>query len=231
MTKNKTLIEITNLTMGFDQRLLFKNLNMTIDKGDFLSIIGPNGTGKSTFLHLLMKKLTPKGGKVTYIGTNFGPKQIGFVPQTRNIAEDYPLNIFSFVGLRLYDNLIPWLTRKDKEKIQAALNKVRLTEKSDNLLYSSSGGEKQRAYIAQALITKPKMIILDEPTNGLDERSKNEVVEILKNLQVKDHVAIVLVSHDPDVVRKNSTKILQLNGDATFAVGDQTLVEKNNVEF
>ena len=97
MTKNKTLIEITNLTMGFDQRLLFKNLNMTIDKGDFLSIIGPNGTGKSTFLHLLMKKLTPKGGKVTYIGPNFGPKQIGFVPQTRNIAEDYPLNIFSFV--------------------------------------------------------------------------------------------------------------------------------------
>ena len=75
------------------------------------------------------------------------------------------------------------------------------------------------------------MIILDEPTNGLDERSKNEVVEILKNLQVKDHVAVVLVSHDPDVIRKNSTKILQLNGDATFAVGDQTLVEKNNVEF
>lgn len=231
MNNNETLIKITDLTMSFDQRLLFKDLNMTVEQGDFLSVIGPNGTGKSTFLQLLMRKIMPRRGKVAYVGSGFGPKKIGFVPQTRNIAEDYPLNIASFVSLRLYDNLIPWLTKSDRKKIHKALEKVRLNEKSDNLLYRSSGGEQQRAYIAQALVNQPQMVILDEPTNGLDERSKNEVLDILKNLQVNDRVTIVLVSHDPDAVRQNSTKILQLNGDTTFAVGDQSLVENKNVKF
>lgn len=217
--------------MGFEKRPLFNNLNLTIEQGDFLSIIGPNGTGKSTLLHIIMKKLTPKSGKVEYVGSNFGPSKISFVPQTRNISENYPLNIFSFVGLRLFNNLIPWLTKSDKQKVSEAIEKVRLTDKSDNLLASSSGGEQQRAYIAQALVNNPEMIILDEPTNGLDERSKDEVMEILKLLQTKDNVTIVLVTHDPESVKNNSTKILMLNGDSTYSVGDQTLLEDANVKF
>ncbi|BDR59032.1 metal ABC transporter ATP-binding protein [Xylocopilactobacillus apicola] len=231
MSEKQTLIKLVDLSMSFDQKLLFKNLNLEIKQGDFLSIIGPNGTGKSTLIQLMMKELAPRSGQVIYTDNGFDRKKIGFVPQTRNINEDYPLNLTSFVSLRLYDNLIPWLTKKDRLKISTALKKVRLQDKSDNLLANSSGGEQQRAYIAQALVHDPKMIILDEPTNGLDERSKKEVMEILKKLQVEDQVTIVLVTHDPESVIQNSTKILKLNGDGTFEVGDQSLLENNDVEF
>lgn len=231
MSENQTLITISELSMSYEKRILFQNLNFEIKQGDFISIIGPNGTGKSTLLHLLMKKIRPRSGMVNYNTSQFSFSKIGFVPQSRNISADYPLNIYSFVGLRLFNNMIPWLVKSDHNKIDASLDRVSLSDKSDQLLSSSSGGEQQRAYIAQALVTDPKMIILDEPTNGLDERSKNEVMAILKKLQTEDKVTIVLVTHDPDSVKNNSTKVLQLNGDGTFVFGDHTVLESKNVKF
>ena len=155
MSDKQTLIKISKLTMFFDQKKLFDNLNFEIKEGDFLSIIGPNGSGKSTLLQIIMQKMRPRYGEVVYINSNFSVSKIGFVPQTRNISEDYPLNIASFIGLKFYNNFIPWITKKEKKKIEVALKTVRLDGKQQQLLAKSSGGEQQRAYIAQALVDQP----------------------------------------------------------------------------
>jgi len=186
------MIEAKNLTKRFGKQLVFENLNFKINDGEFISLIGPNGSGKTTLVKILMG--LEKGTDGTL---KFDQKQtIGYVPQFRNIDLDYPLNIEQFIRLNLKFTFSPAKRHDDNELITDILNKTNLTTLKDRPLGLASGGEKQKAYLAQALLNDPQILILDESTASLDVEVKMQLMDLVQELNQKYHITVIFITHD-----------------------------------
>ncbi|WP_260523916.1 metal ABC transporter ATP-binding protein [Bombilactobacillus thymidiniphilus] len=194
--------------MRFDQHLIFENISFEVLQGDFFCIVGPNGSGKTTLLKILLGQLTPTSGQVQRQVDN---SKIGYVPQFRNLDIEYPLSARSFVALKLSHSLIPWLSRSERQLVQNSLAQVHLTSKSSFRVGQMSGGEKQRAYLAQAIVNQPEILILDEPTASLDEHAKFLVMDVVQELNDRG-TTVILISHDSSVLQRFGKHKLELTG-------------------
>ncbi|UQS83131.1 ATP-binding cassette domain-containing protein [Bombilactobacillus thymidiniphilus] len=170
--------------------------------------MGPNGSGKTTLLKILLGQLTPTSGQVQRQVDN---SKIGYVPQFRNLDIEYPLSARSFVALKLSHSLIPWLSRSERQLVQNSLAQVHLTSKSSFRVGQMSGGEKQRAYLAQAIVNQPEILILDEPTASLDEHAKFLVMDVVQELNDRG-TTVILISHDSSVLQRFGKHKLELTG-------------------
>ncbi|WCG35836.1 ATP-binding cassette domain-containing protein [Companilactobacillus farciminis] len=198
------MIEAKNLTKRFGNQLVFQDVNFKINQGDFLSLIGPNGSGKTTLVKILMG-LEPKTSGELY----FNHKQtIGYVPQFRNIDNDYPLSIEAFIRLNLKFTLSPTKRHENDQLIQEILEKTGLTDLKDRPLGLASGGEKQKAYLAQALLNDPKILILDESTASLDVEVKMQLMDLVAELNKKYQLTVIFITHDYELTKKYTTKAL-----------------------
>ena len=207
------MIQAKNLTKRFGNQLVFQNVNFTINDGDFLSLIGPNGSGKTTLVKIIMGLEKKSGGELLV-----DHKQvIGYVPQFRNIDIDYPLNIEQFVRLNLKFTLSRKKRRQDNELIKTILEKTGLSKLKDRPLGLASGGEKQKAYLAQALLNEPKVLILDESTASLDVEVKMQLMDLVKELNEKENLTVIFITHDYDLTKKYTHRALFFK--------DQTLKE------
>ncbi|TGD21498.1 ATP-binding cassette domain-containing protein [Companilactobacillus suantsaicola] len=207
------MIQAKNLAKRFGNQLVFQNVNFTINDGDFLSLIGPNGSGKTTLVKIIMGLEKKSGGEllVDY------KQVIGYVPQFRNIDIDYPLNIEQFVRLNLKFTLSRKKRRQDNELIKTILEKTGLSKLKDRPLGLASGGEKQKAYLAQALLNEPKVLILDESTASLDVEVKMQLMDLVKELNEKENLTVIFITHDYDLTKKYTHRALFFK--------DQTLKE------
>lgn len=197
------ILEVENLSMRFDKKPVFTNLNFSLKKGSMTALLGPNGTGKTTLINILMNMLVPTTGSFQFAKG----VRLGYVPQFRNIDAEYPLSIEAFIGLNA-----PLIKNSEiKNAIKAQLEETNLYDIKNTRLGEASGGQKQRSYLAQALLDNPNMIILDEATASLDPMAKDELMRLIKHLNEKHNITVLFVTHDVPLAMRYMQDYLYLN--------------------
>jgi zinc transport system ATP-binding protein len=204
-------VEINNLSIRFNENLVLKNINFSIDEKDFVAIIGPNGGGKSTLLKAILGILKPSIGEVKVFGKN--PKKardlMGYLPQKLIFDPDFPINVFDTVLTGRYHGLFKSYSDSDKKAVINALKDVDMIDFKDKQISKLSGGQIQRVFIARAIVREPKLLIMDEPMASIDPEMQSNFYKLMSEL--KDKMTIVLVSHDVGAVSTHVDKIACLN--------------------
>lgn len=198
MTDKHTVIEIENLHFAYDGSPVLEDVSLSVPGGDFLGVVGPNGSGKSTLLKIILGLLHPDTGSVRVFGRS--PERarhlMGYVPQHADLDQDFPISVTDVVLLGRLSK-IPLLGRfrkKDRQLAEEAMDKVKILDLQNRQFGTLSGGQKQRVLVARALVGKPELLLLDEPTASIDGRVEEDIYELLK--KINERVTIVLVSHD-----------------------------------
>ncbi len=212
------IIEIENVSFSYGNRLILENITFNIHKGDYLGIIGPNGGGKTTLLKIVLGLLKPDKGKVKLFGkeiANFKDwYKIGYVAQKAvNFESNFPTTVEEMVAMGRYGKkgLFHMLDSQDKKIIEQSLRQVEMWEYRNRLIGDLSGGQQQRVFIARALSSKPEIILLDEPTTGVDVKTQTDFYTLLKSLNQNFNLTLVLVSHDINVVVHETTELACIN--------------------
>lgn len=207
------VVKIEDLWAYYDGEPVLEGINLSIYRNDFLGVIGPNGGGKTTLLKVILGLVAPKHGIVSVLGKSpeKSRNKIGYVPQSNLFDRDFPINVWDVVLMGCYGNigLLGRYHSEDKEAALKALEAVGGMALKDRQVGKLSGGEQQRIFIARALVAKPKLLLLDEPTASVDSAMQTEFYELLENL--KKQMAIVLVSHDISAISIYVDKIACLN--------------------
>ena len=222
--KNKVL-EVKDLSFSYPDKSILHRLSFDVDAGDFMCIVGTNGTGKSTLLKLILNQLSPLEGEIKLLGTNSEKYKdfasIAYVSQkATNINRDFPATVEEVVSLGLYSKkgLFKRNTKEDKKLIDSALERVGMLDFKHRQIGYLSGGQQQRVFIAKALISNPRIIFLDEPTTGIDIRAVDSICCLLGDLNKNSGITIVMVTHDISSIIYHSNKILVLSEDGSGEV-------------
>jgi zinc transport system ATP-binding protein len=210
---SEDLVRLEDVWVHYDNAAILEDVNLSIKQDDFLGIIGPNGGGKTTLLRVILGLVKPSSGKVTVLGgtPQRNRKFIGYVAQNSLFDHDFPISVQDVVLMGRYGRagLVKRFSEDDKKAALQALQTVAMLGFKDKQIGKLSGGEQQRVLIARALVAEPKMLLLDEPTTGVDMPMQTEFYELLAGL--KHSMSIVLVSHDISAVSIYVDKIACLN--------------------
>ncbi|GEK28838.1 metal ABC transporter ATP-binding protein [Furfurilactobacillus siliginis] len=223
-----TVLSVDQLAMAFRQKRVFHDLTFDLKQGEFLSVLGENGVGKTTLVQILLGQLRPTAGSVNYYPSRQGVT-VGYVPQFRNVDAEYPLTVREFVGLALPNRLTPWWTAAERKQVASTLAMTDLTRIARTPLGRVSGGELQKAYLAQALIRQPQLLMLDESTASLDNNMKYELLELVKNYQEQTNAAVLFVTHDLPLTKQYSTNFLLMQP-GQYQTGTIAELDENVVE-
>ena len=174
-----SIVTVNDLTVAYGNHQVIDNLSFNINQGDFLVVIGENGVGKTTLVRSMLGFIKPQKGEII-----ISPQtKIGYVPQFRNIDQEYPLSIRDFIALNVQHSFLPWLRTSERQRVDEIISQTNLQKIADRPLGLASGGEKQRAYLAQALLPNPSLLILDESTASLDNEMKYELLDLVTRFQ------------------------------------------------
>jgi zinc transport system ATP-binding protein len=173
--------------------------------------MGPNGSGKTTLLKTIVGLIPPDKGKVVVTGPS--SKTIGYVPQEEHIDPDFPVTAYDVVEMGLYGSLgmFPRIGSSEKQQIQKALVRVGMHDHSSRRIGDLSGGEKQRVFIARAIVAEPRLLLLDEPTTGVDSGARDDFYKVISDLMEDLSLTVVLASHDLEVVPGRVDEIICIN--------------------
>jgi len=207
------VIRLDDVWVKYGDLTVLAGINLSIQNLDFLGIIGPNGGGKTTLLKVILGLIKPSSGNVTVLGDSPEKSRrfIGYVPQISQFDREFPVTVLDVVlmGRLGRKRLLRRYSEEDKRIACEVLESVEMLELKDKQIGKLSGGQLQRVLLARALVADPKILLLDEPTASIDEPTKTELYELLKNLNQK--ITIVLVSHDIGVISSYVDKIACLN--------------------
>ena len=207
------LIELRSVDAAYNSEIILKNVNLNIYSNDFMGIIGPNGGGKTTLLKIILGLLKPTSGTISIFGNSpaKGRNLIGYVPQVFNFHRDFPITVLDVVlmGQLRKTPIGHHYNTEDKISAQNALQQVEMSNFKDRHISNLSGGQLQRVMIARALISKPKLLLLDEPLSNIDSRWQTEFYLLLKKL--KQSLAIMLVTHDTSALLTYVDQVACLN--------------------
>ncbi|BGI50795.1 MAG: zinc ABC transporter ATP-binding protein ZnuC [Arsenophonus endosymbiont of Ceratovacuna japonica] len=194
----KTVLKLKNISVNFGSHQIIKNISFDLHSGEILTLLGPNGAGKSTLAKIILGLIIPNQGKVIY-QTKL---RVGYVPQKLSIDTTIPLIVKRFMTLKSkikIKNVIQVLIRVDAEHL--------LEQKMQKL----SGGETQRILLARALLNKPQLLVLDEPTQGIDINGQLTLYNLIDNIRTELNCAIFIISHDLDLVMAKTDKVIYIN--------------------
>ncbi|MFP4143060.1 MAG: metal ABC transporter ATP-binding protein [Thermoplasmata archaeon] len=208
-------IEIEDASVKLGDRTVLKDVNVSLEEGTFLGIIGPNGGGKTTLLKVLLGLITPEEGKVRIYGKppSKTSDEVGYVPQYSNFDVQFPISVWDVVLMGRVGELgwKPFYSDEDKKIAERWLKKVDMFDYKDRQIAELSGGQQQRVLIARALATEPDILLLDEPTASVDEKIQTSIYELLKELNEDRNMTIILVSHDIGVISSYIDEVACLN--------------------
>ncbi len=209
-------IEIQDLSVRLDKRDVLSNVNLEVDEGVFLGIVGPNGSGKTTFLRTIIGTIRPQKGKVLIFGKE--PQELrkagifGYLPQHQNIDASFPITALDVVMMGLpRRGLIRRHNKEDRERAMQMLYMMGMDGFENQIFGSLSGGQQQRVSIARALASEPKILVLDEPSTGIDVVGQEDFYHLLRGLQKRFDLTIIMVSHDIGTITAYVDEIAFLN--------------------
>ena len=208
-----SLIELKNLSLGYDNNVVLKNINLSIDEGDFICVVGHNGSGKSTLIKGILGLIKPIKGKVIFndLKQNF----IGYMPQETRVDSNFPATAYEIV-LSGTLNKTNFYSKKEKDIALSNMKLLHISNLKNKSFSELSGGERQKVLLARSLCATTKLLILDEPSNNLDSNSKKELYETIKELNDKNNITIIMITHDLDHDNLIGNKILSLRENDIF---------------
>jgi len=213
----RPFVELEGVGVSYGEVRVLDGINLTVEPGDFLGIIGPNGSGKTTLLRVMLGLLEPQEGSVRLFGQPPSAfrewRRLGYVPQRATLDPSLPVTVHEVVasGLVASLGLLQRIGRAQRTRVTDALARVGMEAHARARIGALSTGQQQRVLIARALCSDPELIILDEPTGGVDPEAQTSFYAMLQHLNREREVTLVLVSHDIGVVAKQVTKLACLN--------------------
>jgi len=219
----KKILELKNVTFDYGNQRIIEKATFSIEKGDFLGVIGPNGAGKTTLVKLILGLLKPSSGNIRLFGkdlTEFKEwKKVAYIPQkATGFDQNFPATVYEVASMGRFANagMMKGLSGKDDERIENALEMVGMEKLKNSRIGELSGGQQQRVFMAKALAGEPELLILDEPTVGVDAEAQHNFYSLLKRLNKEYDMALMLISHDVGVISENVNKLLCVNVNVTF---------------
>jgi len=219
------LIQIRNLSAGYQGNPVLNKVSLNVMENDFIGIIGPNGGGKTTLLKLLMGLMKPLKGTIEYA---FDRSEIGYLPQSNQLDERFPITVREVVASGLNSSLLSSRIKKSSlDQLEKTLHRAGLEALQKRPIGELSGGELQRTLLARAIVSSPRLLVLDEPNTHVDNRFEIELYQLLKELN--QTMAILLVSHDIGTISPYIKSIACVNGDLHYHPSNEINAEQLKV--
>jgi ABC-type Mn2+/Zn2+ transport system ATPase subunit len=219
--KLEHVLDVDHVSIVIRGRTIVDDVSFWIPKGEFVCLAGPNGAGKSTLLKAIMGLLPIASGsiKIGDEGVAAGHHKIGYVPQRKGFDRDFPARAVDLIVAALRRKWPVRITADERAKARAVLAKIGGERLLDKPLAGLSGGETQRVFLARALFTDPSLVILDEPTAGVDARGRGELLELMTSISRSDELAAILVTHNLGVVAQTAERIVYLENGKVLCWG------------
>jgi len=214
------IIQFDRVTLGYGRKVILRDVSLSMHSGDYLGLVGPNGAGKTTLLRAILGTLKPQAGTVTTRNPDGRPLRFGYVPQRDSIDSVIPYTARDVVMMGRYRQmgLLRFPGNADDLAVMHGLHQVGVEDLAGRVFRDLSGGQKQRVLIARALASNPDVLVLDEPTNGMDLASRVAMLDLIDTLHAHDHLTVIMVSHLLDDVA-NHARHIALVESGFFQVG------------
>lgn len=219
-----TLLRMNDAVLGYPGTAVLKEVNVELHHGDFIPLVGVNGSGKSTLLKTVAGILKPLSGLVE-LGKNGGPPpRVGYIPQSEKLDPIFPLSTLDVVQMGAYGFLKPgqWMGKEYRDLARECLEKTESQHLAEIPFSVLSGGQKQRVLLSRALAPRPELLILDEPTSGIDVAGERRFIELILRINQTEKVAVLLATHNQKIVRIVASDVLWLHDGRTERVDVET---------
>ena len=214
-TSDEPIVELRNVTCGYDGTPTLIGIDLEIGRGEFVGLLGPSGSGKTTVLRTILRAVDIYAGDVLVDGRSVieHRPRIGYVPQLETIDWNFPVTVEQVVmmGRTAENRLLPWFRRSDRDIASDMMRRLGIAHLASRHIRELSGGQQQRAFLARALVSNPRLLLLDEPTMGVDIKTRDEVMHLLHDLNHQD-VTIIMTTHEINAVAAHLPWIVCLNG-------------------
>lgn len=202
----EALVVLTDVGFRYGPAPVLTEVELTVRRGDFTGVVGPSGSGKTTLLRLLLGSLRPVAGTVE----RFPGLRVGYVPQLESVDWDFPVTVAECVLMSRSGRRLPWPSRGERSELAAILDRLGIGNLADRHIRALSGGQQQRMFIARALMCAPDLLLMDEPTTGVDFTTRHEMLHLLGDLNASG-TTIVLTTHDLNGVAAHLPSLVALN--------------------
>lgn len=218
-----SLITIRDLSLGYGNRILTEGMDMQVDSGEYVCVIGENGAGKSTFIRTLLGLQSPLKGKITF-GEGLKKTQVGYLPQQTVVQRDFPATVEEIVlsGCQGSKGLRPFYNSREKEEAKRNMERMNISEFAKRSYRKLSGGQQQRVLLARALCASSRLLVLDEPVAGLDPKATEDMYALIKGLN-DEGVTIIMISHDISAALTFASHILHMRSRSVFLTKEEYL--------
>lgn len=212
-----------NVSLGYENKPIVRELNFTVNAGDYLCIVGENGSGKSTLMKTILALTPPLAGSIR-MDEGLKPTQIGYLPQQTQVQRDFPASVQEIVlsGFQGRCGLRPFYTRAEKAEAHQNMERLGIAALADRCYRELSGGQQQRVLLARALCATQKCLLLDEPVSGLDPKVTTEMYEVIKQLH-QEGITVIMISHDLHAALDYATHILHIGQTVFFGTREEYL--------
>jgi zinc transport system ATP-binding protein len=217
---DQPVIQLSDVTFGYTATPVLEDVSLTIDAGEYVAVVGPNGSGKSTLMEVVLGLLRPDDGTATLFGEDAAAfddgARLGYVAQQASASKEMPITVREVVRMGRYPHVgFGRLSADDEATVQRALDTVGMSEFANRRITALSGGQRQRAFIARALAGDADLLVLDEPTVGVDAESVDAFYDLLESLN-DDGITVVLIEHDLHAVTEHVDRVVCLNREVYF---------------
>jgi ABC-type Mn2+/Zn2+ transport system ATPase subunit len=228
MENNRIVLAINKLDLAYGARLVLQNVNFAIHTGEFWFFLGPNGEGKTTLLRAILGEISPKSGQVEFGSRTERREHLGFIPQHCDLNPTLPTTVREFISLGLTG--IRLTIKERTERLSWALERVGLKGMDKNNYWNLSGGQRQRVLVARALVRRPRILILDEPTKGIDLSTEARFLRFLIDLNEQEQLTVLFVAHDLNLAARYGTHIALFGQGSVLAGQKHQVLTSENLE-